>query len=96
MWDDVRAVVQDPRSLEQLLAAATPVTAQALAGALDRTELSAEDGERLLAVEGDDLVALVHAADAARAADVGDEVTYVVNRNINWTNICFVGCQFCA
>src|SRR5205085_10806742 len=29
-------------------------------------------------------------------ADVGPEVTYVVNRNINFTNICFVGCQFCA
>ena len=38
----------------------------------------------------------MRAADAVRAADVGDEVTYVVNRNINWTNICFVGCQFCA
>jgi FO synthase len=35
-------------------------------------------------------------ADHVRAADVGDEVTYVVNRNINWTNVCFVGCQFCA
>jgi FO synthase len=32
----------------------------------------------------------------ARAEDVGDEVTYVVNRNINFTNICFVGCQFCG
>ena len=35
-------------------------------------------------------------ADLARAEDVGDEVTYVVNRNINFTNICFVGCQFCG
>ena len=47
-------------------------------------------------VDGDDFAALVRAADHVRAADVGDEVTYVVNRNINWTNICFVGCQFCA
>ncbi len=31
-----------------------------------------------------------------RSDDVGDEVSYVVNRNINWTNVCFVGCQFCA
>jgi FO synthase len=31
-----------------------------------------------------------------RAEDVGDEVTYVVNRNINFTNVCFVNCQFCA
>ncbi|MDX2168059.1 MAG: 5-amino-6-(D-ribitylamino)uracil--L-tyrosine 4-hydroxyphenyl transferase CofH [Deltaproteobacteria bacterium] len=96
MWDDVRAVVQDPRSLEQLLAAATPATARRLTLALDGGELSAEDGEALLGLEGDDLVALVKAADAARAADVGEVVTYVVNRNINWTNVCFVGCQFCA
>ena len=35
-------------------------------------------------------------ADLARAEDIGNEVTYVVNRNINFTNICFVGCQFCG
>jgi len=96
MWDDVRAIVQDPRSLTQLLGAATPATAARLTRALDGGELSAEDGEALLGADGDDLAALVRAADAARAADVGDEVTYVVNRNINWTNVCFVGCQFCA
>jgi len=96
MWDDVRAVVQDPRTLQQLLSCASPATSQALEAALARQELSAEDGERLLVVDGDDLAALVRAADVARAADVGDDVTYVVNRNINWTNVCFVGCQFCA
>ena len=46
--------------------------------------------------EGDDLRATVKCADLARAEDIGDEVTYVVNRNINFTNICFVGCQFCG
>ena len=45
---------------------------------------------------GDDLRAVIKCADLARAEDVGDEVTYVVNRNINFTNICFVGCQFCG
>ena len=39
---------------------------------------------------------MVKCADLARAEDVGDEVTYVVNRNLNFTNICFVGCQFCG
>src|SRR5262249_21788223 len=38
----------------------------------------------------------VAAADHVRREDVGEIVTYVVNRNINFTNICFVGCQFCA
>lgn len=45
---------------------------------------------------GDGLVALLVAADILRRDLVGNIVTYVVNRNINFTNICFVGCKFCA
>jgi len=89
-------IVLDERPLDQLLAAASPSTANILERSLERKELSVEDGIHLLATEGDDLRALIQTADAVRAEDVGDEVTYVVNRNINWTNICFVGCQFCA
>jgi FO synthase len=96
MWDDVRATVHDPRSLAQLLSAASPDTAAMLDRALSGSELGPTEGEHLLQVDGDDLAALVRAADHVRAADVGDEVTYVINRNINWTNVCFVGCQFCA
>ncbi|HEX9120691.1 MAG TPA: 5-amino-6-(D-ribitylamino)uracil--L-tyrosine 4-hydroxyphenyl transferase CofH [Terriglobales bacterium] len=50
----------------------------------------------LAAAENHDLLALVVAADELRRAIVGDVVTYVVNRNINFTNVCFVGCKFCA
>ena len=96
MWDDLREVVLDSRPLDQLLRAATPVTARSIERALAKEELSADEAEWLLQVDGADFTALVHAADAVRAADVGDEVTYIVNRNVNWTNICFVGCQFCA
>ena len=46
--------------------------------------------------EGDDLLGLLAAANLLRAELVGNLVTYVVNRNINFTNICFVGCKFCA
>ena len=53
--------------------------------------------QRLLAyAEGDDLLGVLSAADRLRRQLVGDVVTYVVNRNINFTNICFVGCKFCA
>ena len=45
---------------------------------------------------GDDLVAVVRAADALRREVNGDEVTYVVNRNINYTNVCYFKCRFCA
>ena len=96
MWDDLREVLLDSRPLDHWLRAATPATARSIERALAKDELGADEAERLLQVEGDDFAALVHAADAVRAADVGDEVTYVVNRNVNWTNICFVGCQFCA
>ena len=46
--------------------------------------------------EGDNLLGLLTAANHLRAEWVGNLVTYVVNRNINFTNICFVGCKFCA
>ena len=59
--------------------------------ALDESEIT-----ELFSVRGDDLVAVVRAADALRREVNGDEVTYVVNRNINYTNVCYFRCQFCA
>ncbi|MDP6580792.1 MAG: 5-amino-6-(D-ribitylamino)uracil--L-tyrosine 4-hydroxyphenyl transferase CofH, partial [Vicinamibacterales bacterium] len=50
----------------------------------------------LFTARGDDLVTVVRAADALRREVNGDEVTYVVNRNINYTNVCYFKCQFCA
>jgi 7,8-didemethyl-8-hydroxy-5-deazariboflavin synthase CofH subunit len=63
---------------------------------LDGAVLSREQCLRLAHAEGDDLLGLLVAADALRRELVGNLVTYVVNRNINFTNICFVGCKFCA
>ena len=60
-------------------------------GVLSRGECLA-----LAEVEGDELIALLAAADTLRREIAGNLVTYVVNRNINFTNICFVGCKFCA
>jgi FO synthase len=82
--------------LDALLDKASPEIRAALGRSLDRKELTAAEGLALYTAEGDDLRALVKCADLARAQDVGNEVTYVVNRNINFTNICFVGCQFCG
>ncbi|HEY5421601.1 MAG TPA: 5-amino-6-(D-ribitylamino)uracil--L-tyrosine 4-hydroxyphenyl transferase CofH, partial [Marmoricola sp.] len=50
----------------------------------------------LMTAEGDLLHEVVRLADELRKETVGDEVTYVVNRNINFTNVCYVGCRFCA
>ncbi|MGA8442713.1 MAG: 5-amino-6-(D-ribitylamino)uracil--L-tyrosine 4-hydroxyphenyl transferase CofH [Candidatus Sulfotelmatobacter sp.] len=55
-----------------------------------------EEGYDLAKAEGDDLLGLLAAANLLRAELSGNLVTYVVNRNINFTNICFVGCKFCA
>jgi FO synthase len=50
----------------------------------------------LFECEGAPLDHLARLADELRADAVGDDVTYVVNRNINFTNVCYVGCRFCA
>jgi FO synthase subunit 2 len=59
-------------------------------------ELGVGEGERLLQAEGEELHELIEAADKVRQRSVGDVVTYVVNRNINFTNICVGDCKFCA
>ena len=58
--------------------------------------ISREEAYTLAHAEGDDLLGLLTAADLLRAELSGNLVTYVFNRNINFTNICFVGCKFCA
>ena len=64
--------------------------------ALEGRELSAQDGEALFAAEGDNLRRLLSAADDLRRRRVGERVAYVVNRNVNFTNICVKRCGFCA
>src|SRR5207248_10616578 len=62
----------------------------------DGSQLSREECSQLANAEGDDLLGLLVAADLLRSELAGNIITYVVNRNINFTNICFVGCKFCA
>ncbi len=68
----------------------------ALAKAEAGRSLTDADALALFRAEGGALEALCRVADALRAEAVGDEVTYVVNRNINFSNVCYVGCRFCA
>lgn len=71
-----------------------------IAGILDRalagTVPDVDDIAALFAADGDDVGIITRAADRLRAATAGDTVTYVVNRNINYTNICTYRCGFCA
>jgi FO synthase len=95
-WDIIERVALNDQPLDRVLDRARPPVRAVLDAALGCRELRVDEAELLLGVDGDDLVALVRTADAIRAADSGDVVTYVINRNINFTNVCFVNCQFCA
>jgi FO synthase len=59
-------------------------------------ELTFEQALVLATAEGPSLEVLIAVADQLRRETVGDAITYVVNRNINFTNVCFVGCSFCG
>ena len=85
-WDDISCRVSPP-----VRAAIERVLSSLDGGTLTRDEclLLANSG-------GDDLFGLVVAADEVRRRLVGEVVSYVVTRNINFTNICVVGCKFCA
>ncbi|HEV2053776.1 MAG TPA: 5-amino-6-(D-ribitylamino)uracil--L-tyrosine 4-hydroxyphenyl transferase CofH [Methylomirabilota bacterium] len=67
-----------------------------LGGALEGRELTVDEGIRLTEVSGRELHALTLVADEMRRRQAGDVVTYVVNRNINFTNVCIKHCTFCA
>jgi len=58
--------------------------------------LQEADVERLFSVRGNEFAWVIREADALRAQVSGDQVSYVVNRNINYTNVCYFKCQFCA
>jgi FO synthase len=58
--------------------------------------ISRSEALTLFDADGPELELLVKAADEKRAELVGDDVTYIVNRNINFTNVCYTGCRFCA
>jgi len=63
---------------------------------LEGRDLTVDEAVTLCAARGPSLHALVAVADALRRAQVGDAVGYVVNRNINFTNVCVKACRFCA
>jgi FO synthase len=77
-------------------AAASMPVARILEAVADGDYLGEEEIASLFSARGADFAAVTTAADTLRKAVVGDTVTYVVTRNINYTNVCSFGCQFCA
>jgi FO synthase len=88
----------DPASIpaEAAVRAAAPAVARILSAALEGRELQYSDAIALCEAQDVDLAALVSTADELRRRAVGEAITYVVNRNINFTNVCTVGCSFCG
>jgi FO synthase len=106
-WDELRSSVAEQSPVVELVettprvpTSSTTVTSggrDALRAAeRDPGNLSDDHALTLMTAEGDLLADVVALADQLRKETVGDEVTYVVNRNINFTNVCYVGCRFCA
>lgn len=82
--------------LESLLKNADPLISDTLNHALDEKEISVSEATRLFYAKGLDFHLVGMVADELRKRKVGDIVTYVINRNINFTNVCIKQCGFCA
>src|SRR5262245_20992980 len=82
--------------MENILNRAHTDVRRILGRALEGEEISWQAGLRLCETNGIDLQVLVLAADELRRKQVGDVVTYVINRNVNFTNVCVKHCGFCA
>jgi len=83
-------------SLDRQLNSISRATAQTLDRALSGQDITVDEATGLFDADGADLLAMMAAADQLRAQTVGDVVTYVINRNINFTNVCVKQCGFCA
>jgi len=94
------ASASDPLQLrsswERMLSAIDPAVARTLDRSLEGRDITAEEAAALFDAEGPALNTLILAADELRRRTVGDTVSYVINRNINFTNVCIKRCGFCA
>ena len=82
--------------IDSLFRDADPIISNTLEDALSEKEISAKNGLELFNASGIDFHLVGIVADELRKRRIGDIVTYVVNRNINFTNVCIKQCGFCA
>ncbi|MER8005917.1 bifunctional FO biosynthesis protein CofGH [Streptomyces sp. NPDC094149] len=92
-WAELREAAAPGMAPERI---DTDVRAALATAADDPTKLTDDEALALLHADGPALDALTRIADDVRRSAVGDEVTYIVTRNINFTNVCYTGCRFCA
>jgi FO synthase len=89
-WAEIKSLVRTPVRIDRDVASALRHAEADPAGISDGDALA------LFSATGPSLDAVAALADTLRRDVVGDDVTYVVNRNINFTNVCYTGCRFCA
>ncbi|MFD9092820.1 bifunctional FO biosynthesis protein CofGH [Streptomyces collinus] len=92
-WDALREAAVPGMAPERI---DTDVRQALRTAADDPTRLTDAEALALLHADGPALDALCRVADDVRRSAVGDDVTYIVTRNINFTNVCYTGCRFCA
>jgi FO synthase len=99
-WTEVASRIDAAASAAPAAAAPRRAPAEVLAALRsaerDPAGITDEQALALLAADGPELEALARLADELRRQAAGDAVTYVVTRNINFTNVCYTGCRFCA
>ncbi|MDW0120138.1 MAG: 5-amino-6-(D-ribitylamino)uracil--L-tyrosine 4-hydroxyphenyl transferase CofH [Nitrososphaeraceae archaeon] len=81
---------------ESMLKEIDPVVSETLNQALDSKNISIKQAVELLLTKGTEMIMTTMVADRLRRNKVGDRVTFVINRNINFTNVCIKRCGFCA
>lgn len=94
-WETLRELVAEGRG-SQVARLETEVRAALRSAERDPGGLSDAEALTLMTAEGAALHEVCRLADDVRRDVVGEDVTYVVNRNVNFTNVCYTGCRFCA
>jgi FO synthase len=99
-WTEVASHIDSAASAASAAAPPRRAPAEVLAALRsaerDPAGITDEQALALLAADGPELDALAGLADELRRQTAGDHVTYIVTRNINFTNVCYTGCRFCA
>jgi FO synthase len=95
-WSPGREDVEPPAILPVAVARAGGPVGEVLEGVLAGDEVGVDEIVTLLSARGPEVARVAEVADDLRRTIVGDEVTFVRNRNINYTNVCTFRCKFCA
>ena len=91
-----RDLQEKESDIQSLLGAIEPEISRILEKAINGGEVSVNEGTELFGTRGKSLQAVLLAADFLRRESCRDRVTFVIVRNINFTNVCYTGCRFCA